>query len=118
MSAIGDEAQAIVDALVAAGVPATADPGLIVPLVTQEGSAALVGPPGVATVRLDGGMGLEFPIHLTGNAPGNLADFEALWSALELAMPALHQRGEVLTGTITIGDLVLPTYELTAHRRI
>ena len=117
-SAIGAEAQEVVDLLESFAVPATADPGVFVPLVTEHGSAALVGPPAVTVARLDGGLALEFPVHLACTAPGGLADFEALWSALELAMPALRHRGEVLPGSLTVGDLVLPTYELTAHRRI
>lgn len=118
MSAIGDEAGRLVTSIKAAGVAATLDPTQWVPLVSQEGAAALVGPPEVVMAGLSGSAHLEFPVHLGTNAPGNADDFETLWTALEALMGALPVRGEVGTSSKTVGDITLPTYAVTVNRRI
>lgn len=90
------------------GVPATADPTLVMAIIAEQGMVALVAPPTATWVGLGGRMDLEVPVHFACRPPGGLTDWEPLWNVLPAAMRVC--RAEARPVGLLIGDQTLPAY--------
>ena len=116
MSAVADVVDGMVAALVAAGVPATAEPDLLPQLVAAHSAAALVMPPAVEHRTLSGAMRLLADVHLVGAPPGGRAQLAPVWDHLGAAMGALTV-GDATVTPLTLGGVTFPGYLLAAHPR-
>ena len=113
---IADAMAGLVGELAGAGVPATADPDIVMATIAEQGTVALVGPPITRLVGMAGVVELEFPISLTVNPPGNYADWLAGWAALPAAMfTAGANEARVVVVTLN-PSAVLPAYRFTCTR--
>lgn len=116
MSAIGDEVDALVAHLVAAGLAATADPTAVLSMAAEAGYCALVAPPEVSRVLLDGALVLQVPVRVAVRPPGGLGDYRLAWEALE-TLVAVLPASEVTREPLTLNDQILPGYLVSATRR-
>lgn len=119
MNELTGELHTLAAELIAAGVPATADPGQVLRLINQgAGVCALVEPaevkPGMGLASLD----LTVPVRLLTHAPYDHNAVERLDGALLLALPVIQPRDPVVWDTYPTQDTPLPGRLLTAHRRI
>lgn len=111
MSAVGDAVTDLLAALDAAGVPATADPDTVAPLIASRGAVAYVQPPEVESRTLSRGMRLLTGIALLGAPPGGLAQLGPVWDQLGAVMDTAAARTARLE-TATVGGVTYPGYRI------
>jgi len=115
MGSIASEQLELVNELRAAGVPATADPDLVLAMVAETGVGALVGPPEAQMPYLSGAeLNTDVPVHLVGNPPGGWAQWVPVWAAQPAAMRVTDSPGRPVA--LTIGSQTLPGVRFTAAR--
>jgi hypothetical protein len=119
MNGLTLELHQLVTELVAAGVPATVDPGEVLGMVTRGGVCALVEPhedthPGMGMATLE----FNVPVRLVTAGPNDMNAVERLDEALLLAMPVAGPLEPATRGTWDAAGADLPSITLTARRRI
>ena len=118
MNELTAEWHALAAELSIAGVPATADPGQVLRLVTQAGVCALVEPadvqPGMGMSTLE----MRVPVRLLTHGPYDQDAVERLDEALLLALPVLHPREPATWDTYDAADTPMPGRLVTTFRRI
>lgn len=120
MNALTGELAAVASELVAAGVPATHDPALILQLVARQSVAAMVAPPellrlslGMAAVDLDVRVWL-----ITAGKQDDLPAIDRLYGAALLAWPVAVPLEQVERDTYTSGETLLPALRWDTARRV
>jgi hypothetical protein len=100
-----------------AGLPTTRDAGLIGPMVTDHGCAALIGPPTVLGHTLGGCLEIEIPVWVCVPGPANSPAYDPAWDAIPKLI--LHVPGftEPMRPDRSPGMQPLPCYTTTVTRR-
>lgn len=112
MSAIPDTMADLVAALTMLGIPATSEPELVLPNISEAGMCALVGPPTVRLQGLSGALDMDIPVHIACAPPGGYTQFVPVWERLPSAMAVFGQSEGRPVG-LPVGDQILPAYQFT-----
>jgi hypothetical protein len=113
---IAAELVALVNEFRAAGVPATADPDLILPLLAELGAGVLVSAPKTELPYLSGvQVQATVTVYLAGNPPAGWAQWVPIWNALPVAMRTVGA-GIAEPVELTVANVSLPAMRLTTQR--
>ena len=118
MNDLTAELHALAGELIAAGVPATVDPGQVLRLVTQAGVCALVEPADVQPGWGQGALNLTCPVRILTYGPNDHNALARVDEALLLALPVVGPQEPATWEPHEIEDTGLPGRLLTAYRRI
>jgi hypothetical protein len=118
MNDLTAELHALAAELIAAGVPATVDPGQVLRLVTQAGVCAQIRPAQVQPGWGSGALDLTVPVRLLTSSPYDHQAVERVDEALLLALPVVQPREPADWGVFDADGAEFPGRELTAYRRI
>lgn len=118
MNDLTAELHALAAELIAAGVPATVDPGQVLRLVTQAGVCALIEPGDVQPGWGHGALDMTCPVRLLTYGPNDHNAIDRVDEALLLALPVVGPREPADWEPHDIESTTLPGRRLTAYRRI
>lgn len=109
MSAIGTAQAALVAQLVAAGIPATADPASVVPPIVWVAAPSEVSRPVVGSNDLR----VSWVLFAVGPPPGNFDGFEAAYDLLEQVTAEIPLPHQWEVATVSPNQINMPAYRVT-----
>ena len=119
MNPITADLAALAAAITTAGVPATADPGMLLQLTAANPAAVLVGPPESLSFRLKGTALVAYaaPVTVVTALPNDLDATDRLTTAVLITAAVAPPLDPLDPATHTVGETDLPCYRWNTVRR-
>ena len=117
MGVISDMVDELAADLHTAGVQPCTDPATLLPMLTRHTVVAYIDAPRLTGMMVGGRVDVQLRVMLCGNPPAGVEQMRPVWDAL----PTLIRRYSITDPTgmdwLTAGDVNIPHYPITIHRR-